>query len=142
MSIKTIGILAAMGLLVSATADASFDTKKPALCANMEIMECVPDEGCERISAQAANLPRFFRIDFKKGTVSRTSPDGSDLSSKIERSEEIDDRIILQGAENGAEDVRDGIGWSLAIDKTTGDMVLTGSGHDVGFVIFGACETL
>ena len=142
MSIKTIGIFAATGLLVSATAHASLDTKKPAICANIEILECVPDEGCEKVSAQAANLPRFLRVDIEKKMVTRTRPDGTGQTSKIERSVEIDDRVILQGAEDGAEDVRDGIGWSLAIDKISGDMVLTGSGHDVGFVIFGACETL
>lgn len=142
MNIKTSGLVSTLGLLVSTTAHASIDAGKPAICANMEIMECVPDEGCQRVSAQVANLPRFLRIDFKNQTVTRSRPDGTGQSSKIERSVEIDDRIILQGAEDGAEDVRDGIGWSLAIDKTNGEMVLTGSGHDVGFVIFGACETL
>jgi hypothetical protein len=35
--------------------------------------------------------------------------------------------------------VRDGIGWSLSIDEENGEMVLTGSGDEVAFVIFGAC---
>jgi len=60
----------------------------------------------------------------------------------IEPSEVVDGRLILQGAEDGLEGVRDGIGWSLSIDETSGDMVLTGSGADVAFVIFGACTPL
>jgi hypothetical protein len=31
------------------------------------------------------------------------------------------------------------VGWSLAIAEDTGKMVLTASGDDVGFVVFGAC---
>ena len=34
---------------------------------------------------------------------------------------------------------RDGHGWSIAISESTGKMVLTGSGDQVGLVIFGAC---
>ncbi len=142
MTYKASGLIAAFGLILSTAAQAAIDDTKPALCANMEILECAPDEGCERVSAKESNLPRFLNIDFSKGTITRSRPDGTNLSSKIERSETIDERIILQGAEDGAEDIRDSFGWSLAIDKTNGDMVLTGSGHEVGFVIFGACEAL
>lgn len=141
MKSKAPSLIAALCLIASTAAQAAFESGKPTLCANMEILECVPDQGCERVSAQDTNLPRFLRIDFAEGTVARSLPDGTSLNSKIERSEIIDDRIILQGAEDGAEGVRDGIGWSLSIDQTNGDMVLTGSGHEVGFVIFGACET-
>ena len=47
--------------------------------------------------------------------------------------------FIIQGAEDGAEGVKDGLGWSIAINETTGEMVIIGSGDDVGFVFFGAC---
>jgi hypothetical protein len=47
--------------------------------------------------------------------------------------------LILQGAEDGYKEVRDGTGWSMAISEETGKMVLTESGNQVGFVIFGAC---
>ena len=142
MTFNISGLLAALGLILSTSAQATIDGKQPVLCANVEILECVPDQGCERVSAKDANLPRFLKIDFDKGTITRSRPDGTNLSSKIERSETVDERIILQGAEDGAEDQRDSFGWSLAIDMTNGEMVLTGSGHDVGFVIFGACEAL
>ena len=142
MNSRILGLITALGLIVSTAPQAAIDEKKSAICANMEILECVPHQGCERVSAKESNLPRFLKIDFGKGTISRSRPDGTDLSSKIERSETVDERIILQGAEDGAEDLRDSFGWSLAIDKVNGDMVLTGSGHEVGFVIFGACEAL
>ena len=54
----------------------------------------------------------------------------------------IDGKLILQGVEDGEEGVRDGLGWTMAISEDSGDMVLTGSGDQVGFVIFGACTPL
>jgi len=59
--------------------------------------------------------------------------------SRIENLEHIDGKLILQGAEDGYKEVRDGAGWSMAISEETGKMVLTESGDQVGFVIFGAC---
>ena len=60
-------------------------------------------------------------------------------STDIENFETIDGKVIIQGAEDGIEGVRDGLGWSLALAEETGKMVITASGDDVGFVIFGAC---
>jgi len=60
-------------------------------------------------------------------------------STHIERVERVDGKLILQGAEDGLEGVRDGLGWSMATSEDTGRFVLTGSGDQVGFVIFGAC---
>jgi len=54
----------------------------------------------------------------------------------------IDGKLILQGAEDGVEGVRDGVGWTMAIAQETGKAVLTASGDQVGFVVFGACTPL
>jgi hypothetical protein len=53
--------------------------------------------------------------------------------------ERIDGKLILQGAEDGIEDVRDGIGWTAAISESTGKFIFTASGEEVAFVVFGAC---
>ena len=45
--------------------------------------------------------------------------------------------IISQ--EDGVEGVRDGLGWTIASTEDSGDFILTASGHDVAFVVFGAC---
>jgi hypothetical protein len=42
-------------------------------------------------------------------------------------------------AEDGNKEVRDGTGWSIAISEETGKMVLTESGDQAAFVVFGAC---
>ncbi len=134
-----LGVVAVLGM--TSGAQAAVDGSEPVICASVNIMECVPDGTCQRVSAEDAGIPRFLRIDFAGQQITRTRPNGDDVSSQIERSETVDGRLILQGAEDGFEGVRDGIGWSLAIDEASGDMVLTGSGKDVAFVIFGACTT-
>lgn len=67
--------------------------------------------------------------------------DESQTPSRIENMERVDGKLILQGAEDGRREVRDGLGWSIAISEDKGKMVLTGSGDQVGFVVFGACTS-
>ncbi len=50
----------------------------------------------------------------------------------------MDGKLILQGAEDGYEKMRDGLGWTMAISEATGQVVLTAAGEGVAFVIFGA----
>ena len=38
----------------------------------------------------------------------------------------------------GYENMRDGLGWTMAITEKTGQVVLTASGEQVAFVVFGA----
>ena len=66
-------------------------------------------------------------------------PEFLDERPRVERVEEVDNKLIIQGAEQGREDVRDGFGWTIAIMEDTGQMVLTASGDLVGNVAFGVC---
>ena len=126
--------------LISASAIAgNFDGTKELICAVMDITECGPGGKCQQVTAEDVGIPLFLKIDFKKKQISATHADGSKRSTTIERSEKVDGKLIIQGAEDGIEGVRDGVGWSLAIAEETGKIVLTASGDEVGFVIFGAC---
>ena len=57
----------------------------------------------------------------------------------IEWIEWADGKLILQGAEDGVENVRDGLGWTVAISEETGKFVFTAPGEEGAFVVFGAC---
>ena len=116
-----------------------FDGSKDLLCAVMDIIECVPGGKCQDVTAEEVGIPNFLRIDFKKQKLSATFADGRKNTSPIVNFEKIDGKLILQGAEDGVEGVRDGLGWSLAIDEDNGKMVLTASGEAVAFAMFGAC---
>ena len=105
----------------------------------MDIVECQPGGKCQQVTAEEVGIPQFLKINFKEKIISATHADGNNRRTPIENLEKIDGKLIIQGAEDGIEGVRDGVGWSLAIAEDTGKTVLTASGDEVGFVIFGAC---
>jgi len=116
-----------------------FDGSKPRLFSVARLMECTPVEGCKDVSAEEVGLPRFLKIDFAKNTI-RPARGGEDIpDTVIERSERVDGKLILEGAEDGYADMRDGLGWTMAISEDSGHVVLTASGDEVAFVVFGAC---
>ena len=126
----------------SAAGATGFDGSAPLLCASTEVIECLPAEECLRVTPEAVDAPQFIRIDFQANQLRTASASGAAKTTPIERRETVDGKLMLQGAEEGVEGVRDGLGWTLAIAEDTGKMVLTGSGDAVGFVIFGACTPL
>ena len=101
-------------------------------------MECTPDNGCRAVTVDSVDLPRFLKIDFNKKTIGPASESDTRPGSTIERVERVDGKLILQGAEDGYESVRDGLGWTIAISEGTGRVVMTASGDQVAFVVFGA----
>jgi hypothetical protein len=138
MKIFSFIILSTWMLSVPAVAG-DFDGSKELICSVMDIVECQPGGKCQEVTAEEVGIPHFFKINFKSKKISSTHADGSNRATDIERFEKVDNKVIIQGAEDGIEDVRDGVGWSTAIAEDTGKMVLTASGDDVGFVVFGAC---
>lgn len=137
---KILGLTIALaGLIAFPAVAGDFDGSKELICAVMDLVECQPGGKCQQVTAEEVGIPHFLRIDFKKKKISATFADGSKRSSAVENFEKIDGKVIIQGAEDGIEGERDGLGWSLAIAEGTGKMVLTASGDEVGFVMFGAC---
>lgn len=116
-----------------------FDGTKALICSIMKVVECGPDGKCHQPSASEVGMPDFMKINFEGKTITAAVGGDDKRSTKIERFEKVDGKVIIQGAEDGLEDVKDGVGWSLAIMEEAGKMVLTASGDDVGFVLFGAC---
>ena len=115
-----------------------FDGSRPLLFSVISAMECTPDNGCRAVTVDSVDLPRFLKIDFNKKTIGPASESDTRPGSTIERVERVDGKLILQGAEDGYESVRDGLGWTIAISEGTGRVVMTASGDQVAFVVFGA----
>ena len=116
-----------------------FDGSKPLYCAIADVIECVPGGECQEVMPENVNLPNFLFINFKKKRITASKEGGVQRTSKIENRERVDGKLIVQGIEDGVEGVKDGLGWSIAISESTGKIVVTGSGDQVGFVMFGAC---
>jgi len=116
---------------------ASFDGSQPLLCALMKAMVCTQVNECEEFSAEDLNVEQFVQIDFSKKEMRGVQ--NTERKTTIERVEVVDGKLILQGAEDAIEGVRDGVGWTMAIMEDTGKAILTAAGDDAGFILFGAC---
>ena len=129
---KIIVSLIFFGLFVAvspAFAEDAFDGTKPLLCASIEALDCDPGTACERGIPEVMGAPQFLRIDFAKNEIA-----GPERTTKIRLMEKDDDQIVLQGYELG-------LGWTLALDRTTGNMRISFARWDAAFVIFGACTS-
>lgn len=131
-----------LALYSGASNAASFDGSQPLICASSTVIECLSIEGCRQVTPEAIAAPNFMRLDFAAKTLKSTGVRGKGKTSAIKRLETVDGKLILQGAEDGIKGVRDGLGWTIAISHVTGKMVVTASGEDVAFTIFGTCTTL
>ena len=117
----------------------SFDGTQNLICAPQVAIECGPDGECEQAMAASVNLPNFFQVDFSKKELTAISESDNKRTSKIKSMESLDSKLFLQGAEDGIKDVRDGLAWSMAITQDTGRFVISASGGNEAFVVFGAC---
>ena len=122
--------LAAPG--VAAASD--FDGSRNLLCAPTDAMQCEGAGECNRKEVELLNMAKFLYVDFKaktlKGTVEGAT---SEETSSIHTVQKLDGGTLIQGAEGGR-------GWSLIVDKGTGDMTLAIAGDDIAFVLFGVCQ--
>lgn len=134
-------VVTAMLAIMPFTTSAEFDGSSVFTCASIEVMECLPGHGCKKVMADAVDIPRFIKVDLKNKQLT-TGSVGDKRTSTIERAEEVDGKMMLQGAEDGRKSDRDGVAWSMSVSKDKGDMVLTASGDGVAFVVFGACTSM
>ena len=133
-------ILAAAALALSAATMAEpFDGGKVMLCVSQYAAECDAGKDCMTVTPASVNLPDFFLVDTGKKLISATPESGSSATTTIERVEHLDGKLVLQGADDGLEDVRDGAGWTMSINESTGKLVMTTAGDGFAVVVFGAC---
>jgi len=118
---------------------ASLDGSHNLLCAPQIAIECGPDGQCEQAMAASVNLPSFFQIDFSAKELIAVTESEDKRSSKIKSIEALDGKLFLQGADDGIEGLRDGLAWSMSIMQDTGRLVISASGGNEAFVVFGAC---
>ncbi|MBW2194690.1 MAG: hypothetical protein JRF37_03705 [Deltaproteobacteria bacterium] len=109
-----------------------FDGSAPLICIAVETHECASGEDCLGGTPWDIGMPRFLKIDFKKKTISGRGEGGDVRTTKIKKMEHLDGRVILHGVQRG-------LGWNMAIAERTGNMTLTATGDEIGFVVFGEC---
>lgn len=140
---KTTTLIAAMALLIllalSATASAGhFDGKKPLLCSIYQLYECDPPNGCVAVTPAEVQGMSHFDVDFRKKVITRAGVE-SEQRSPIIATDVIDNKLIIQGMEDGEADERDGAGWSVTIMDPEGTMTMAVAGDGFGIMGLGAC---
>ena len=116
-----------------------FDGSKPLSGSVSKIMEINPSRVINDVDPDTVGLPRKFLIDFEEKKVRPSKDSLIRRTSQIKRVEHIENKLILQGVEEGVENVDDGLAWSMAISKKSGMVVLSASGDGVAYVVFGTC---
>lgn len=111
------------------------DGKRNLVCASIDVVGCRNEPGCLEGHARTFDLPQFMFVDFEKKAIRANAADGSEVVSPVRNYDITDTQLILQGVENHR-------GWTAAIDRQSGDFLLTSAGADVSFIIFGACTAL
>ena len=124
----TLFVIAAAIFLSSQMVSASdFDGSKKLICATTDAMDCASGQECVKSRVHEIGAPKFLNIDFDQKAIA-----GPKRTTAIASMEKGDDQIILQGNELG-------FGWTIALDKEGGDMILTLVNRDGAFVLFGSC---
>lgn len=136
-----IAVLLLLSLSIAATAG-DFDGSKPVLCSVVTVIECTPGDGCREVMPESVAVPQFLTVDLANKTVRPAGKSEGDRSSAIKRMERLGGKLILQGADEGIQDVRDSVGWTAAVSEETGKFVVTAAGNEVAFIVYGACLSL
>jgi hypothetical protein len=129
-----------MGLMPSLGLAGSFDGSRSLVCSVDDGRQFYIGGRAGRFDPQSVGLPRAFMIDFDSNLILPTKDSIIRRQTKIERSEHIENMLILQGADDGVEGVDDGMGWSMAVVKTSGRFVIGAAGGSVGYIVFGSCK--
>ena len=131
---------ACVSVLPPSSVAADFDGSKPLVCTVITVNECLADADCKPVLPGDVNLPRYLWVDVAKKVI-QDKKAGEGRKTTIESVKRVDGKLILQGAEEGRPDVRDGFGWTVAIMEDSGQMVLSASGDMVVISAFGVCTS-
>jgi len=110
----------------------NFDGTQTMICALIDLTQCTTGDACTQVTAESVALPRFIKIETKDKLISGNLADGAVKSVPIERMEQQEGNLILQGMQNGR-------GWSMTVMEDTGELSLAVSGSKLGFFVSGAC---
>ena len=130
-------LLITIGLFGATMVMADFDGSEPLVCSFGQIIECDYGAECMSVTNESVDAPDFVELDFKKKQVVATTAGESAEPDDIDNVEDLDNHLIAQGVQGSAP--TNPLGWSISINQTTGRAVLTASGDNAGFVVFGAC---
>lgn len=116
-----------------------FDGSKSLAGTVNKIIEINTFKITDNVDPDTVGLPRKFLIDFEEKIIRPSKDSLVRKTTSIKRIEHIENKLFLQGTDEGVEGADDGLAWSIAISKKTGQAVLTASGDGIAYVVFGTC---
>jgi hypothetical protein len=103
------------------------------ICALTRVFDCLSTDGCQEVTLLEMDLPRFVKIDLETKVILSLDNLVSRPATTFKAIERLEGMIVLSGV--------DARGWSMTIAEGSGELTLTASGNDEGFVVFGNCIT-
>jgi hypothetical protein len=137
MKLRTLNFSAFVtGIFATGIAAADFDGSEPLICSFGQVVECDAGSSCRAVSHESVDAPEFVKLDFRNKQLVSTAG-GEDSAAADIIVTDLTTHLIVQGTQSSGQG--DALGYSLSIDKATGQMTAAGAGENAGFVIFGAC---
>ena len=130
-----LGLLSGLVIASGPAFSQSITGEQDLVCASQDVLVCTDGVVCTQGNARSFDLPSFMFVKFKSRSIRAVDEDGSELTSPIKTHEVTDKTLIMQGYENHR-------GWTVAVDRRDGTFNLSSTGHDVNFMIMGACTQL
>ena len=124
------------GIYATSIAAADFDGSEPLICSLGQVVECDAGSKCRVVSHDSVDAPDFVKLDFRKKQIVSTTA-GEDSAASDINVTDLSTHLIVQGTQGTGQG--NSLGFSLSIDKVTGQMTAAGAGENAAFVIFGAC---
>jgi hypothetical protein len=138
----TLAIVFCLVFIPSICFAADFDGSKLLVGSVEKVIEINQTKVLDNVDPDRVGLPRRFFIDIEKKIVLPSKDSLVRRISKINHVEHIENKVVLQGVDEGVENVDDSLAWSIVISKKSGKVVLSAAGSGVAYVVFGSCTEL
>ncbi len=125
--------------LAAASFAGDFNGSKPLTGTTERIIEINRFKIIDNVDADTLGLPKNFWIDFKAKRIRPSKESLVRRTIAFTRFEHIENKLVIQGVDQGVEGVEDGLAWSLTISKKDGTSILTASRGGIAYVVFGTC---
>ena len=119
-----------------------FDGSKPLSGITGKIIEINQYRIIDDVDPDTVGLPKKFLIDFNSKTLRPTKDSLVRRTITFKSLEHIENKMVMQGVDEGVDGVDDGLAWSLTISKKNGNAILSAAGDGVAYVVFGVCKPI
>jgi hypothetical protein len=130
-----------ISLVVTAIAG-DFDGSKPLSGVTGKIIEINQYKIIDDVDPDTVGLPKKFLIDFNSKTLRPSKDSLVRRTITFKSLVHIENKMVMQGVDEGVEGVDDGLAWSLTISKKNGNVILSAAGDGVAYVVFGVCKPI